>query len=110
MMRLVYISVYSASTFYLIHNRLQKPFNSLLGETFEVVTPEYRAISEQVSHHPPMAALYCQGENYTLSRLSCASVKFTGKAIWITDTNKSYVTLKPKALKDQIQESEAYTI
>ena len=46
MMRLVYVSVYSAAKFYLIHNRLQKPFNSLLGETFEVVTPNYRALSE----------------------------------------------------------------
>lgn len=46
LMRLVYISVYSAAKFFLIHNRLQKPFNSLLGETFEVVTPDYRAISE----------------------------------------------------------------
>lgn len=59
LMRLVYVSVYHAAKFFLIHNRLQKPFNSLLGETFEVVTPKYRSVLEQVSHHPPVAAMYC---------------------------------------------------
>jgi len=36
-------------------NRVQKPFNPLLGETFEMVTDDCRVISEQVSHHPPIS-------------------------------------------------------
>ena len=40
-----------------ILGRLQKPFNPLLGETYELVTPKFRFFSECVSHHPPIFAL-----------------------------------------------------
>lgn len=33
-----------------------KPFNPILGETFEIITPEYNYFAEQVSHHPPISA------------------------------------------------------
>ena len=36
-----------------------KPFNPLLGETYELVTDNFRFIAEQVSHHPPVTALDC---------------------------------------------------
>ena len=36
--------------------RHKKPFNPHLGETYELVTEDYRMISEQVSHHPPISA------------------------------------------------------
>jgi len=58
-MRLVYISIWSIVRFQSFNGRLGKPFNSLLGETYELVTPTYRAISEAVSHHPPVTALNC---------------------------------------------------
>ena len=38
--------------------RLRKPFNPLLGETFELVGPDFFSITEQVSHHPPITATY----------------------------------------------------
>jgi len=37
-----------------------KPFNPLLGETFEMETAEFRFIAEQVSHHPPITAWHCE--------------------------------------------------
>lgn len=41
-----------------------KPFNPLLGETFEMIIPgKFKFIAEQVSHHPPIAALYTAGES-----------------------------------------------
>jgi hypothetical protein len=46
-----------------------------------------------VSHHPPVAALYCQGNGFTLSKLSSAKIRFTGKAILMTDNNRYYVNL-----------------
>lgn len=53
------MSAWSAARFQSFNGRLGKPFNALLGETYELVTPTYRAISEAVSHHPPVTALNC---------------------------------------------------
>lgn len=42
--------------------RLSKPFNPLLGETYELVSNEknFRVCCEQVSHHPPISAVYSE--------------------------------------------------
>ena len=38
----------------------------MLGETYELVTEDFRWISEQVCHHPPITAYYQEGKNYKL--------------------------------------------
>lgn len=63
-MRLALVSVYTITRYCGIPGRMQKPFNPLLGETFELVTTKYRFFSEQVSHHPPITAFHCEGSNY----------------------------------------------
>ena len=64
-MRLAYIAVF----FYALNpysiNRLKKPFNPLLGETFEYCENGIRFIAEQVSHHPPISAFYCESDDFT---------------------------------------------
>ena len=54
--RLIWIATYNAARFYHFKGRFIKPFNPMLGETYELVTPTYRMIAEQVSHHPPIAS------------------------------------------------------
>jgi len=49
--------------------RLGKPFNPLLGETYELVTPEFQFFGEMVSHHPPICVFNCQGKNYEVGRV-----------------------------------------
>jgi hypothetical protein len=44
--RLVYVSLFSIAKFSTIPGRIFKPFNPLLGETYELVTPKYRALAE----------------------------------------------------------------
>ena len=39
-----------------VKHRCKKPFNPMLGETYELVTEHYRFFAEQVSHHPPISA------------------------------------------------------
>ena len=51
--RLALVSIYSMTTLSQIERNTSKPFNPLLGETFEFVTDSYEYIAEQVSHHPP---------------------------------------------------------
>ena len=39
----------------------------MLGETYELVTDEYRFVAEQVSHHPPYSAFAQEGKGYHLN-------------------------------------------
>lgn len=43
---MAYVAAYSGTRYSSIIGRMQKPFNSLLGETYELVTAKYRFISE----------------------------------------------------------------
>lgn len=47
--------------------RTKKPFNPMLGETYELVTKDFRYFSEQVSHHPPISAFVQEGPGYTIN-------------------------------------------
>lgn len=58
------MTAYMAARSSSILGRMQKPFNSLLGETYELVTANYRAVAEQVSHHPPITAIHCESTLY----------------------------------------------
>ena len=57
--RLAYVSSYVITNLPCLEKNTTKPFNPLLGETFEMVTDKFRFIAEQVSHHPPITALEC---------------------------------------------------
>eukprot|EP00834_Sanchytrium_tribonematis_P004386 NODE_213_length_12556_cov_0.937063.p1 type:complete len:853 gc:universal NODE_213_length_12556_cov_0.937063:11294-8736(-) len=54
---IVYIAAYALSGYASTVGRLGKPFNPLLGETFEYCQ-NYSFVSEQVSHHPPISACH----------------------------------------------------
>ena len=62
--RLGLVACYSSLRAILCVNRVRKPFNALLGGIFELVTPSYRMLAEQVSQHPPISAIYLQGDGY----------------------------------------------
>lgn len=49
-------------------NRLLKPFNPILGETYEYidVNNKFRSISEQVSHHPAISAFFIESPHLTI--------------------------------------------
>lgn len=49
---------------------MKKPFNPILGETFEFVSKDWRYMSEQVSHHPPITAYHVEGKGFTFSAQS----------------------------------------
>lgn len=60
--RLAIVSVFGATMTQSCERDANKPFNPLLGETYELATDEYEFLSEQVSHHPPVTANYCRGK------------------------------------------------
>jgi len=55
-LRMAYVAVSQASMFLQLVGRTSKPFNPLLGETYELVSPSFRYFNEVVSHHPPVLA------------------------------------------------------
>uniref|UniRef100_A0A4W6DBY4 Oxysterol-binding protein n=1 Tax=Lates calcarifer TaxID=8187 RepID=A0A4W6DBY4_LATCA len=65
--------------------RTGKPFNPLLGETFELIRDDlgFRWVSEQVSHHPPVSAFHAEGlkEDFVFHGSIYPKLKFWGKSI-----------------------------
>ena len=64
--RLVYVAAFAASEYASTIGRVAKPFNPLLGETYEYVRPDkgYRFFIEQVSHHPPIGAAWAEAPKW----------------------------------------------
>ena len=96
--RCAYVSALALATFNAAIGRTSKPFNPMLGETYEFVSTKMRFVSEQVSHHPPCTAFYAQGDNWEVYRVSQSSQRFNGKTISITE-EKPY-TLKLRLRQD----------
>lgn len=65
---------------------LQAPFNPVLGETHHVSFGDINVMLEQVSHHPPVSALYCTNEalNLQLEWWQSACPRFYGNSVEVT--------------------------
>ncbi|KAM3619852.1 uncharacterized protein V6R79_014707 [Siganus canaliculatus] len=65
--------------------RTGKPFNPLLGETYELIRDDlgFRIISEQVSHHPPVSAFHAEGlkQDFVFHGSIYPKLKFWGKSV-----------------------------
>uniref|UniRef100_A0A665USX5 Oxysterol-binding protein n=1 Tax=Echeneis naucrates TaxID=173247 RepID=A0A665USX5_ECHNA len=79
------VAAFSVSSYSTTVHRTAKPFNPLLGETYELDRLDeygYRSISEQVSHHPPAAAHHVMSQRgWTLWQHITIDSKFRGKYI-----------------------------
>lgn len=80
-------------------NRIMKPFNPLLYETFEY---EYelddgskvRSISQQVSHHPPITAMSSESDSFTYNGSVNPKIKFWGRSVEIQPDGLAKIYLK----------------
>jgi len=91
--RMLLVAAGLVQSFYVVPKRLGKPFNPLLGETYELVTSKFRYFSEMVSHHPPICCLNCQGAGYELRRTMETVQQFTGKQVRVYDKNRGELDL-----------------
>ncbi|MED6239485.1 Oxysterol-binding protein- protein 1 [Ataeniobius toweri] len=66
-------------------DRTGKPFNPLLGETFELIREDqgFRLVSEQVSHHPPVSAFHAESlsGDFVFHGSIYPKLKFWGKSV-----------------------------
>uniref|UniRef100_A0A286XAG2 Oxysterol-binding protein n=1 Tax=Cavia porcellus TaxID=10141 RepID=A0A286XAG2_CAVPO len=81
------VAAFSVSSYSTTVHRIAKPFNPMLGETYELDRLEdmgLRSLCEQVSHHPPSAAHYAFSKNgWSLWQEITIASKFRGKYISI---------------------------
>lgn len=74
----------------------RKPFNPLLGETFELVREDrgIRVVSEKVSHRPPVFAFFAESEKWDLSFNPAPNQTFWGKNAEIVTKGTAKLTIK----------------
>ncbi|XP_074547010.1 oxysterol-binding protein 1-like isoform X2 [Halichoeres trimaculatus] len=85
--QMCYVAAFTVSSYSTTVHRTGKPFNPLLGETFELDRLKecgYRSLCEQVSHHPPAAAHHAFSEKgWSLRQEITLASKFRGKYLSI---------------------------
>ncbi|KAL9056703.1 MAG: hypothetical protein Q9162_002772 [Coniocarpon cinnabarinum] len=97
--RLLYVAAFAASEYASTIGRVAKPFNPLLGETYEYVRPDkgFRFMVEQVSHHPPVGAAWAESAKWDYYGESAVKSKFYGKAFDINPLGTWFLKLRPTA-------------
>ncbi|XP_024010109.1 oxysterol-binding protein-related protein 2B isoform X3 [Eutrema salsugineum] len=81
--RALYVAAFAVSGYASTEGRHCKPFNPLLGETYEADFPEkgIRFFSEKVSHHPTVIACHCEGKGWKFWGDTNLRSKFWGRSI-----------------------------
>ncbi|KAJ8019965.1 Oxysterol-binding protein-related protein 6 [Holothuria leucospilota] len=94
--RMVYVTAFAISSYSSTYYRAgTKPFNPLLGETYENIREDkgFRFISEQVSHHPPIAAVHCESKNFTYWQDVRIKTKFWGKSMEVVPIGTIHIEI-----------------
>lgn len=125
--RLLHVAAFAAATF--ASNRvkeraIRKPFNPMLGETYELVRREsdnpndmhaYRFVAEKVTHHPVRMAWQADSLSgaWSLAQSPQPTQKFWGKSVELNTDGKWRLALYPSADKGDksqaVQGGERYT-
>lgn len=94
--RMIYVAAFAVSSYASSYYREgHKPFNPLLGETYECIREDkgWRFVAEQVSHHPPVSACYCDSRNFKFWQDVRMKTKFWGKSMEIQPLGHVHVML-----------------
>ncbi|GJP32712.1 hypothetical protein CLOM_g17313 [Closterium sp. NIES-68] len=93
-MRMVYTAAWAVSP-YVAFSRTWKPFNPILGETFEYSDHNnVTFVNEQVSHHPPICAGHGENEHFVYDCTSKVKTKFLGNSVEVYPLGRTRVKLK----------------
>lgn len=100
--RLMYVTAFAISS--LSNNRvreraIRKPFNPMLGETYELVREDrgFRFIAEKVSHRPVQLAYQAESKDWSITQSPMPTQKFWGKSAEIITEGKIRLTLHTSA-------------
>lgn len=97
-MQMCYISAFIIGEIFLNLGRVLKPFNPILGETYEYYdnSKQFRFFSEQVSHNPPISAFIGETPAFAMFGDSRASTSFKllKGCLEVSFNNKTHLLLK----------------
>jgi oxysterol-binding protein-related protein 3/6/7 len=114
--RLLCVTAFAVSQFSINRAKersIRKPFNPLLGETFELLRTEkdvpggFRLLVEKVCHRPVRLAMQADSANWSFAQSPAPSQKFWGKSAEITTEGRVRVSLR---LADGTDELYSWTI
>ena len=75
--------------------RTWKPFNPILGETFQLnVGNGVRYLAEQCSHHPPIGVAHAENELWEYDITSTPKTKFLGNSLEVYPVGRTRIKLK----------------
>ncbi|KAK4190734.1 Oxysterol-binding protein-domain-containing protein [Podospora australis] len=101
--RLLYVTAFAVSSFSINRAKersIRKPFNPLLGETYELVRSEaevpggFRLLVEKVTHRPVRLAMQADSALWSFTQFPAPSQKFWGKSAEITTEGRVRVSLR----------------
>lgn len=109
--RMLYVAAFAVSQFSSGRTReraIRKPFNPLLGETFELVRSDaevpggFRLLVEKVSHRPVRLAMHADAANWSFTQAPAPGQKFWGKSAEITTEGRVRVALRLEGGADEL--------
>lgn len=85
------VSAYASAA----HRAASKPFNPLLGETYECVRHDrgFSFVGEQVSHHPPVSACHAASPRWLFWQEARIKTRFWGKSMEFQPAGRVHVRL-----------------
>ncbi|XP_026333084.1 oxysterol-binding protein 1 isoform X2 [Hyposmocoma kahamanoa] len=93
--QLAYVAAFTISAYATTSNRTNKPFNPLLGETYEcdrMTDLGWRSISEQVIHYPPTCAVFTEGmSGWRHTQQWSISSRFRGQYVTISPDTSCHI-------------------
>ncbi|KAL7623339.1 Oxysterol-binding protein 3 [Parahypoxylon ruwenzoriense] len=114
--RLLYVTAFAISQFSVnrVKERaMRKPFNPLLGETFELLRTEsdvpggFRLLVEKVTHRPVRLAMHADAASWSFTQSPAPAQRFWGKSAELTTEGRVRVALR---LPDGTDELYSWTI
>lgn len=96
--RLIYVTAFAISGLSCARVKersIRKPFNPMLGETFELVREDrgFRFVAEKVSHRPVQLAFHAEAKDWSFTQSPLPSQKFWGKSAEIITEGKARLIL-----------------
>ncbi|OXV08089.1 hypothetical protein Egran_04147 [Elaphomyces granulatus] len=96
--RLIYVTAFALSSLSagrVKERAIRKPFNPMLGETYELVREDsgVRFLAEKVSHRPIQLAFQADSKDWSFAQSPMPTQKFWGKSVEVVTEGKVRLTL-----------------
>ena len=117
--RLLYVTAFAVSQFSSSRAKeraIRKPFNPMLGETFELVRTDkevpggFRLLVEKVSHRPVVMAIQADSASWSLSQTPAPTQKFWGKSAELITDGRVRIALRLPDGSDELYSWNVATV